>query len=90
MDHQDVYLAADELCRQLGEAIEALLGPAHLQENVLSFHIAKVVQPVPECFEGSEPRLLGLADFAEEPNPRDLRAWLRLGGEQGDEQGDGY
>ena len=51
MDHQDVHREADELRRQLGEAIEAPLGVAHLQEDVLSFNIAELAQPVPEFFE---------------------------------------
>jgi hypothetical protein len=40
MDHQHVYWEADELGCELSEAIAALLGPAHLQEDVLSFNIA--------------------------------------------------
>src|SRR2546427_936987 len=80
IDHQDVHLEADELRRQLGEAIEASLGPSYLQVNVLSFNIAKVAEPLLEFFEASEPRFVGLTAVVKETDLRDLRARLRLGG----------
>ena len=76
MDHEHVHGEADKLGSELREALVTFFGPAHLQAEVLSFNIAKVAQPVPEFFEVSESRYIGLAGVAGDTDPWDLRAWL--------------
>jgi hypothetical protein len=76
--HQDVHLAADEIRRQPSEAIEVPFRPSDLQEDALAFNIAKVAQPLPECFKAPELWFVSLTAVVQETDLRDLRAWLRL------------
>jgi hypothetical protein len=80
MGHNDVHLEADELRGQFSEAIGALLCVSHLEEDVLSFTIAQLAQPVPEFFEAPLSGFIGLTGVAEEANTWHLLWRLCLGG----------
>ena len=77
VDHQHVHREADVVRRQLGGAVEVLLRPADLQEQVLALHITQLAQPLAEFAEASEPGFIGLSAVAEEADPRHLRWRLR-------------
>jgi hypothetical protein len=77
MDHQDVHREADELRRQLREAIECPLGVAHLQADILALDIAELAEPLPEFVKAPLEGDIRLTAVAQETHQRDRRVRLR-------------
>src|SRR5215831_17618872 len=46
--HNDIYLESDELGRERGEPVELPLRNSKLDDDVLTFHPAKIAEPLPE------------------------------------------
>ena len=85
--HDDVHLDAHQLGRGLGEPLTLALAEPVFEENVSSFHVSTLPHPF---FEGRrEVPGARRGAYLENPDPRDLRARLRGGGEWRREHADG-
>jgi hypothetical protein len=74
--HKDVHRETGQLGREVGEAIELVVGIAVLDGEVLTLDIAKVAQALPEGLVDPS----GTSD--EVPNAPHLARWLRNGSER--------
>lgn len=85
--HDDIHLEAHQLGRDMGDPLGPGFAQSALEDDVLPLHVPVLTHPLLERFEETlgSPR----SAYLENPDFRDLRGRLRLGGDRGSGHGDG-
>ena len=80
MGDDEVNLEPDQLCREVGQPVVLPLGPAVLDGEVLTLHVAEVAKALPESL--NEVGVTGRGGAAQDSEPVDFGLRLRLSAER--------